>query len=91
MRPSTLGLWAAMNSIDPFDGNRGDARAAMVVSAIANSNRDPKTRPQPFGLTEFLLYGKAQKSDDDRRRELARKARAAVMAASGHRPRKRKE
>lgn len=33
---------------------REDLRAGMIVSMIANTNRDPKTTPEPFAPWDFF-------------------------------------
>lgn len=38
----------------PTGDARADWRAGMVASTIANANRDPKKRPQPFRPEEFV-------------------------------------
>ena len=41
--------------LEPFDEVRGDARAAQVVAAVYNVNRDPKKRRKPYGVEETIL------------------------------------
>lgn len=36
LRPSELGMWQAMYVVDPWGEERGDLRAGIVASSIAN-------------------------------------------------------
>lgn len=56
MRPSELGRWVALNAIDPFGESRADLRAGIVASVIANVNRDPKKRSEPFRAQDFMPF-----------------------------------
>jgi len=48
--------WATFASLSPFSGEREDYRFASVVQAIVNMNRDPKKKPTPYPIDEFLLH-----------------------------------
>lgn len=76
MRPSTWGLWCALYQIDPWDANRADLGFGMVASVIANVNRDPKKKAQPFSASDFMPYREQQRSDADRQRDMNRKVKA---------------
>lgn len=78
IRPSELGAWIALWSIDPRGESRADMRAGIIASVIANVNRDPKRRAAPFKPVDFMPYTKAeQQMDTD---DLSKKLRAAFMA-----------
>ena len=47
--------WMAFEAIDPFEDRRGDLRSAQIVTALANINRDPKTRKEPYRIEEFVM------------------------------------
>ncbi len=47
--------WEAYAEVEPFGETREDWRAASVAATIANSQRDPKVRPQPYAPKDFLL------------------------------------
>lgn len=47
--------WMAFASIEPFDEGRADLRSASICAMLANINRNPKKRPQPFVPNDFLL------------------------------------
>lgn len=50
-----LSEWMAFEAIDPFGERRADIRAAQIVTAIANVNRDPKTHKEPYTMDELML------------------------------------
>lgn len=52
--------WLAFSRLEPFGDVREDYRMANAMQLLANVNRDSKTKPEPFKLTDFLL-----KFDDD--------------------------
>lgn len=47
-------MWAAYYELEPWGEVRGDLRAGIVASVIANVNRDPKKKGQPFKPTDFM-------------------------------------
>lgn len=47
--------WSAYAELEPFGEERGDIRAALIATVLANINRDPKRRPQAFRLEDFML------------------------------------
>lgn len=79
LRPSELGLWAALWAVDPWDEQRADLRAGVVASVLANVNRDSKRRGTPFRPVDFMPY--RQMDDDERQRDLSRRLRSALSAA----------
>jgi hypothetical protein len=46
--------WAAYAQIEPFGPVRGDLRAGVVASVIAEVYRDPDKRSEPFTPAEFM-------------------------------------
>ena len=46
--------WAAFLEVEPLGGARADLHTAMLMTLLANANRDRKKKPKPFTLTEFL-------------------------------------
>lgn len=46
--------WMAYAQVEPFGEERGDLRAGIVASTIANVNRDTKKRRKPFEPEEFM-------------------------------------
>jgi hypothetical protein len=61
-----LSEWLAFDAIEPFGERRADLRAAQIVTAIANVNRDPKTRKEPYTIEEFVLRFDAPPSGSPR-------------------------
>jgi Protein of unknown function (DUF4035) len=51
--------WSEYYAVEPFGEMRDDFRSAQVCAILANSNRDRKARPEPFALTDFLLFRQA--------------------------------
>lgn len=49
-----LSEWMAYAAIEPFGEERADLRNAMLMSLIANVNRDEKKRSDPFTPAEFM-------------------------------------
>lgn len=47
--------WQLFAELEPFGEERSDIRTASIVSTLANVNRDPKKRRQPYQMTDFLL------------------------------------
>lgn len=54
MSSRELTEWMAYATLEPFGAERGDLRAGIVASTIANVNRDPKSRPEPFAPQDFM-------------------------------------
>jgi hypothetical protein len=80
MRPSELGLWAALWRIEPWGDERADLRSAIVASVLANVNRNPQKRSQPFQPKDFMPYVQQEKSAQDE--DLSRRLRATLGAGS---------
>ena len=49
-----LAEWAAEYSIEPFGELRADLQAAIITSMIANANRDPAKKREPFSPVDFM-------------------------------------
>lgn len=61
MRPSELGMWAALYSVDPWDEERADYRAGIVASTIANVNL--RRGAEPLSPHDFMPFGKQRKEE----------------------------
>jgi len=58
--------WQVFAAREPFGEARADLRAAMLASVLANVNRDPKQRAQPFTSADFLFdFDAAWSGEDD--------------------------
>lgn len=51
----TMYEWMQYAKVEPFGERRADFRAALIACVIANTSRDPKKRPRPFEVEDFLL------------------------------------
>lgn len=47
--------WMDYYCVEPFGERRADLRNALLCSLIANANRDPQKKKQPFDVKDFLL------------------------------------
>jgi hypothetical protein len=50
-----LSEWKVFASKEPIGQDREDLRMATLASVIANCNRDPEKRPDPFTPVDFLI------------------------------------
>lgn len=58
--------WMAYAELEPFGEERGDLRAGIIASTIANVNRDPK-KGRPFKPGDFMPeFGKAKRASGKR-------------------------
>lgn len=48
--------WGEYYSVEPFGEWPANVRAAQHASIVANINRDPKKRTEPFTLKDFMLF-----------------------------------
>ena len=46
--------WMAFYRLEPFGEERADLRMAILAAVIANANRDPKQRKQPYEPKDFM-------------------------------------
>lgn len=89
MRRSTLGIWAALYAIDPWDDNRADLRAAQIASATVNAQGCKKEDGGHFTPRDFLPYVDAQVDQDalamEREADISARVVTALMNIDGHR------
>lgn len=71
--------WMIYESLEPFDGRRGDYHAAQVAQMLYNLNRDAKKEPKGRPLGEFLLEFDAEELTDEQRAEKAAQEQANKM------------
>jgi hypothetical protein len=58
--------WAEYCTLEPFGEWRDDVRNAQLCALIANVNRDPKRRPEPYAIQDFMLqFDKARPPSGD--------------------------
>lgn len=48
--------WQAYERVEPFGEARADLRMAILAALIANTNRDPKARREPFTPADFMPF-----------------------------------
>ena len=48
--------WLAFYQIEPFGDLVADERHGSAAALLANVNRDPKTRPEPFKPEDFIHW-----------------------------------
>lgn len=87
MRPSELGEYLALCAIDDWTRNRGDLQAGIICSVLAEINRDPKKKGDPFKASDFMPYERAQSTEEQRQQDLSARLRAA-LTGMGKRKRK---
>lgn len=49
-----LAEWALYAELEPFGATRADVRAGIVAATVANVNRDPKKRKEPYTPGDFF-------------------------------------
>lgn len=56
--------WLAFYNVEPFGGLRGDIHTALIVTMLANANRNPKKKMTPFKPSEFMpdWWGKEERA-----------------------------
>lgn len=64
---SLLAEWMAYDQVEPISlGYRGEVAAAQVASVIANVNRNPEKKRQPYTIEDFVVkYGEAAAADPE--------------------------
>lgn len=55
MPQSEWPYWIAFYRLEPFGGDVQDTQLAQLCAVLANVNRNPKQKPQPFKVTDFKL------------------------------------
>lgn len=46
--------WMAFSKVEPFGAEAEDRRFAVLATILANVNRDPKSKPEPFTEADFF-------------------------------------
>jgi len=54
MTAEEFGYWQVLYMREPWGDLASDLRAGIVASTIANVNRDPKRKPQPYVADDFV-------------------------------------
>ena len=71
-----LNTWAAHWEIDPWSREREDLGPATVAYVIAETKRNPKSRPSPFRPVDFMPY--TLKDQNMKSKDVSARLRAAV-------------
>lgn len=53
------------HELEPWGMEREDLRFGIVAATVANANRDPKKKAQPFTPDQFVLKVEPPERDDD--------------------------
>lgn len=76
----------AFDALEPFGEEVASWRAGIIAAVLANVNRNPKKRPQPFQPADFMLGQRAVEAQPDDLQDRI----AGVMGSFGGRARVRK-
>lgn len=75
-----LTSWQLYAELEPFGEERADLRAGIIAAVIANANRDPKKRREPFTPRDFMPCLNAEARREPSNAERLRKLAAALGA-----------
>lgn len=48
--------WMTFYAKEPFGDRRSDIQSAQICALLANINRNPKKRSQPYRIGEYMLF-----------------------------------
>lgn len=65
MSSHELSEWMAYANIEPFGEDRADLRAGTISSVIANTNRDPKKKADPYEPIDFMPFAEKPEPTPD--------------------------
>jgi len=66
----SISEWMAYYSLEPFGEERADLRFGMLMALLANINRDPEKRREPYTAEEFMpKFGEEYKQDGQGRQD----------------------
>jgi hypothetical protein len=83
MSSTQFAEWAAYYQLEPWGPERGDLRAGIVASVIANTHRDAKRKIEPFTPQDFMPNFDAQPVKMQPWQVLLDKARMITAAFGG--------
>lgn len=58
-----LVAWGEYYQAEPWGEWRADARSAQISAILANTNRDPKKRPEPYAVKDFMMFSGKEQSE----------------------------
>lgn len=70
----------AYDQLDPFGERRADLRMAVLASLIANANRDPDKKREPFSPADFMLRFEAEPQPQPEQRQTWQQQKAIMQA-----------
>lgn len=76
--------WRYFSELEPFGELRQDYRAASIVQALYNLQRDTKKHKDPFPITEFVLkFGEPEGATVGRKRQTWQEQKALAKVLVG--------
>lgn len=81
--PEGLIRQAAFESLEPSGEWRADFRIAQLCALIANVNRDPKKRSQPYTAQDFMVFDRAEEDAKHKNEKMAPQVVMNLFAAVG--------
>lgn len=66
-----LAEWMEYDRLEPFGSWRDNWHMAVLTSIVANANRDPKKRAQPFSPSDFFYVDSETRQEQKDRETLA--------------------
>lgn len=73
--------WMAFYRIEPFGELRGDYRAGLIASTLAEIHRDKKKRSRPFSILDFVpKFGMGSSKPPTSKKQTVEQQRSAIMA-----------
>ena len=82
MHATELVEWRAYYAMEPFGEAQADHRAGVLTALLANINRDPKRRSEPFAPTDFMpdrTLTPAERAAQDAPQQLSQEAFMAYI------------
>ena len=64
MRPSELGVWAAVYSLSPWNEERADVRAGIIAAAVGNYAGKALKDGQTVSALDFLAIPRPRRKND---------------------------
>ena len=78
--------WQAFAALEPFGEEVASWRSGVIASVLANVNRDPKKRPQPYQPSDFMLGLRDEAAGPDLQERIA----SVFIGSFGGKVRKRR-
>lgn len=72
--------WGVHYKSEPWGDLRADVRSAQIAMILANTNRDPKKRPEPYKLVDFMPFNKSSAEEAPAEKQVGAKTDPALIA-----------